>query len=77
MRETLYQTSYEQERSKKMNELELLKNKILAIVFIFLGFLSIFIEHDATFFVFSLFLGIPIFFSKENCILKEDEEDNE
>ncbi len=47
---------------------ELLKNKIYSVLFILLGALSVLIEYDGTFFVFTLMVGIPMFFSKENWI---------
>ena len=48
---------------------ELLKNKIYSILFILLGALSILIEYDGTFFIFSLMIGLPLFFAKENWII--------
>lgn len=48
---------------------ELLKNKLYAIAFIFLGALSVPIEWDATFFLFTLMVGVMLFFSKENWIV--------
>ena len=48
---------------------ELLKNKLYAIAFIFLGALSVPIEWDATFFLFALMVGLMLFFSKENWIV--------
>ena len=48
---------------------ELLKNKLYAIAFIFLGALSVPIERDATFFLFALMVGHALFFSKENRIV--------
>lgn len=47
---------------------ELLKNKIYSVLFILLGALSILIEYDGTFFVFTLMIGLPLFFAKENWI---------
>lgn len=47
---------------------ELLKNKIYSLILIGLGALSIPIEYDGTFFIFSLMLGISLFFSKQNWI---------
>lgn len=47
---------------------ELLKNKLYAIVIIFLGALSIPIEWDATFFLFALVVGLVLFFEKEDWI---------
>ena len=44
------------------------KNRLYALLFILIGTLSIFIEYDITFFVFTLFIGIPMFFSKKNMM---------
>lgn len=44
------------------------KNKILAVGLMFLGWLSTFIDGDATFFVFSLIAGIPMFLATDNII---------
>ena len=49
---------------------ELLKNKVYSLLFILMGFLSVFIEYDATAFVFTLMFGIPLFFAKENWIIE-------
>ncbi len=48
---------------------ELLKNKLYAIVIIFLGALSIPIEWDVTFFLFAALFELTLFFEKENCIV--------
>ena len=48
---------------------DLIKNKIYGMVFIVLGALKILIERDATFFLFTLMLGILLFVSRENCIM--------
>ena len=45
---------------------ELLKNKLYALLLVIIGTLSIFIEYDATFFIFTLMIGLPLFFDKEN-----------
>ena len=47
----------------------MLKNKLYAIAIIFLGALSVPIEWDATFFLFTLMVGVMLFFSKENWIV--------
>ena len=47
---------------------ELLKNKLYSVALVSLGALSIPVEYDVTAFVFSLMIGIPLFFSKENWI---------
>jgi hypothetical protein len=48
---------------------DLIKNKIYGIIFIVLGALTIQIEWDATFFLFTLMLGILLFVSRKNCIM--------
>ena len=45
-----------------------IKNKVMASVFILMGWGSIFIDMDSTMFVFTLMLGLPLFFAKENWI---------
>lgn len=45
-----------------------LANKLMASIFIIVGALSILIDKDATFFIFTLMLGLPLFFSKKNWI---------
>ena len=47
---------------------KLVKNKIHAVLFILLGALSVPVEWDATFFLFTLIMGGCLFFSKENWI---------
>lgn len=47
----------------------LIKNKIVAVVLILLGALSILIlEGEATFFLFTLIVGIVLFFAHENWV---------
>lgn len=48
---------------------DLIKNKIYGSIFIILGALTIPIEWDATFFLFTLMLGVLLFVSRENCIM--------
>ena len=40
------------------------QNRIIAVVFVLLGALSVPIEWDITFFLFSLMVGIVVFFDK-------------
>ena len=54
---------------------KLIKNKIYAVLIILIGALSVPIEWDATFFLFSLIMGIPMFFAKTNWIYEGDEDD--
>ena len=55
------------EQNKEMKKVRR-NNRIYAVIFILLGALTVFIEYDITFFVFTLFIGIPMFFSKKNWI---------
>ena len=48
---------------------ELLKNKIVAILLLVVGYASKGIEGDGTFFFFSVLLAIELFASRENAIL--------
>ena len=57
------------ERRLTMWNRELLKNKICSLILIGLGALSILIEYDGTFFLFTSMLGIPLFCSKEKWIV--------
>lgn len=43
----------------------MLKNRMLSVLLIVLGIISVFIECDITFLVFTLLIGIPTFFSKD------------
>lgn len=47
---------------------DLIKNKIYGIIFIVIGALTVHIEWDATFFLFTLMLGISLFVARENQI---------
>jgi len=48
---------------------ELLKNKLCALVLILIGLVPILIERDVTLFIFTLMIGLPLFFAKENWIM--------
>lgn len=45
-----------------------LKNKIYAMLLMTVGILSTTIDSDATFFVLTFSIGLPMFFAKENWI---------
>lgn len=45
-----------------------LKNKIMAVCLMLLGWLSSKIDGDGTFFIFTLIIGIPLLFAKKNWI---------
>ena len=53
----------------------LIKNKIYAVLLMLIGALTILIELDATFFLFSLMMGILLFVAKENWIYEGEEDD--
>lgn len=44
------------------------KNKLAALALITLGALSVGLENDGTFLVFTLLIGMPLFFDNENWI---------
>lgn len=51
---------------------ETLLNKIVALLFVTIGWLSASIDGDGTGFVFMLFLAIPLFFAKESWFGRKD-----
>ena len=46
-----------------------IKNKIVALILIILGVLSVFIDGDGTFMIFAVAVSIALFFAKNNYIL--------
>lgn len=47
---------------------DLIRNKIVGIIFIVLGALTVLIESDVTFFLFTILMGIALFAARENCV---------
>ena len=47
---------------------ETYKNKIFALLFILIGIRSMMIAGDGTAFVFLMFIGVPLFFAREEVI---------
>lgn len=45
-----------------------LTNKVLAVIFVLLGYLSMKLLSDGTFLAFTLMLGVPLFLAKEDVI---------
>lgn len=45
-----------------------LLNKIVAVVLILIGILTVYVAKDITFLVTTLIMGIPLFLAKENYI---------
>lgn len=43
-------------------------NKVAALAFICINALGMLVSKDATMFVFSLMIGLPLFFSRQNWI---------
>lgn len=43
-----------------------IKNKVYSLLLIGAGVLGIFIDQDATFLVFALLIGVPLFFIKDS-----------
>ena len=46
-----------------------IKNKMMALILIIGGVLSVFIDGDGTFMIFAVPVGIALFFAKKNYIL--------
>ena len=44
------------------------KNKVAALALAFIGYLSTFIDGDATAFVFLLLIAVPLFFARRNLV---------
>lgn len=44
------------------------KNKVAALALALVGYLSTFIDGDATAFVFLLFIAVPMFFARNNFV---------
>lgn len=44
------------------------KNKLCALALIIIGIGPIYLENDATFMIFALLIGLPLFFAKQNHI---------
>ena len=42
-----------------------MSHKVLAILLLIVGYLSIFVENDATGFIVCIMFGIPVLFAKE------------
>lgn len=47
---------------------KLLKNKLYSILLMLIGYVSIKIVGDGTAFIFTLFIGLPVFFANENVV---------
>lgn len=47
---------------------KLLKNKLYSILLMLIGYVSIGIVGDGTAFIFTLFIGLPVFFANENVV---------
>lgn len=49
--------------------MKLLKNKLIAIVMVLLGYVMLKLENDATILLLMSGFAIPIFFAKEDCFM--------
>ena len=47
---------------------KLIKNKLYSSLLMLVGYLSIKITGDCTAFIFTLFMGLPVFFANENVV---------
>ena len=50
------------------------KNKAIALLFIVAGVLGVLIDQDATFLVFAVVIGVPLFFYKKSVITEDNAE---
>lgn len=46
-----------------------LKNKIMALLMVFVGYLMLKLENDATVLLLMVFIAVPVFFAKEDCFM--------
>lgn len=54
---------------KNLFRRDLIRNKVYSSIFMLIGYCTIhLLEGDATVFLFTLVLGLPVFFAKENVI---------
>lgn len=54
---------------KRIFNVKLLKNKLYSSLLMLVGYLSmLLLEGDATVFIFTLMIGIPVFFADKNVI---------
>lgn len=54
---------------KRLFKRDLIKNKIYSTLIMLIGYCSMLLANgDGTAFIFTLIIGLPIFFAKENCI---------
>ena len=51
-----------------MNNRTLFKNRIFSILLIAFGVITLIFDNDATFLIFALMVGAPLFFAKKNLI---------
>jgi hypothetical protein len=56
------------ERIKRFSKRKLFKNKIYSISLMLTGYVSMKLLGDGTFFLFTIMLGLPVFFARENVI---------
>lgn len=54
-----------------------LKNKVVALVIALPGILPLIIDGDATAFLLTLIISVPLFLSKEDWIIGIEQEDEE
>ena len=67
----IYRLYYERELffRKESAVMKLLKNKLIAIVMVLLGYVMLKLENDATILLLMSGFAIPIFFAKEDCFM--------
>ena len=55
-------------RIERLSKRKLFKNKVYSITLMLVGYVSMRLLNDATFFVFTLMFGLPVFFARRNVI---------
>lgn len=51
-----------------MCKTELIKNKLVAVALLVLSIIPIIVDHDGTILIFTVPIGLGLFFSKENWV---------
>ena len=57
-----------EERIVKFSKRKLFKNKVYSTLLMLTGYVTMKLLGDCTFFVFTLMMGLPVFFARENVV---------
>lgn len=53
---------------KSFSKRKLFKNKIMSMILILIGYITMHVFNDCTVFILMLMLGLPVFFARKNVI---------